>query len=141
MSGFEKFKEELTNKEKFYCSLTGKKISDKTWKVWPCSYCFSFGIDLKWKHWKDCHYFYLKCSVLLLADVFDKYKNISLKNYRLCPIHYLSASALNWDAIINMTKTKLKIISEADMYLPFEKGMRGRVSTCLKDIVNPTKII
>ena len=30
MSGFEKFKEELTNKEKFYCSLTGKKISDKT---------------------------------------------------------------------------------------------------------------
>ena len=40
-----------------------------------------------------------------------------------------------------MTKTKLKIISEADMYLPFEKGMRGRVPTCLKDIVNPTKII
>ena len=45
------------------------------------------------------------------------------------------------DAIINMTKTKLKIISEADMYLSFEKGMRGRVPTCLKDIVNPTKII
>ena len=42
-----------------------------------------------------------------------------------------------------MTKTKLKIISEADMLKlkPFEKGMRGRVSTCLKDIVNPTKII
>ena len=40
-----------------------------------------------------------------------------------------------------MTKTKLKIISEADKYLPFEKGMRGRVPTCLKDIVNPTKII
>ena len=40
-----------------------------------------------------------------------------------------------------MKKTKLKIISEADMYFPFEKGMRGRVPTCLKDIVNPTKII
>ena len=40
---------------------------------------------------KDYHYFYLKCGVLLLADVFDKCKNISLKNYGLCPIHYLSA--------------------------------------------------
>ena len=38
---------------------------------------------------KDYHHFYLKCGVLLLADVFDKYKNI--KNYGLCPIHYLSA--------------------------------------------------
>ena len=34
-----------------------------------------------------------------------------------------------------MRKTKLKIISEADMYFPFEKGMRGRVPTCLKDIM------
>ena len=37
----------------------------------------------KMKTVKDCHYFHLKCSALLLADVFDKYKNISLKNYGL----------------------------------------------------------
>ena len=45
---------------------------------------------------------YLKCGVLLLADVFEKFRNNSLKNYGLCPSHYLSAPALSWDAMLNM---------------------------------------
>ena len=40
---------------------------------------------------KDYHNLYLKCDVLLLADVFEKIRNNSLKNCRLCPSHYLSA--------------------------------------------------
>ena len=32
MSDFEKFKEELTGKEKFYSSLTNRKINDKEYK-------------------------------------------------------------------------------------------------------------
>ena len=38
---------------------------------------------------------YLKCEVLLLADVFEKFRNNSLKHYGLCPSHYLSESALS----------------------------------------------
>ena len=34
---------------------------------------------------------YLKCGVLLLVDVFEKFRNNIFKNYRLCPSHYLSA--------------------------------------------------
>ena len=42
---------------------------------------------------KDYHDLYLKCKVLLLADVLEKIRNNSLKNYGLCLSHYLSAPA------------------------------------------------
>ena len=54
---------------------------------------------------KDYHNLCLKCDVLLLADVFEKLRNNSLKNYGLCPSHYLSASALSCDAMLNMKKS------------------------------------
>ena len=59
------------------------------------------------KTMKDYNDLYVKCDVLLLRDVFEKFRNSSLKNYVLCPSHYLSAPALSWDAMLNMTKIKL----------------------------------
>ena len=49
---------------------------------------------------EDYHNFYLKCDVLLLPYVFEKFRNNSLKNYGLCPSHYLSAPGLSWNAIL-----------------------------------------
>ena len=122
MIDFEKFKEQLPSKEKFYSSSTGKKISEKEYervlKVWN---------KFEMKMMKDCHHLYLKCDDLLLTDVFEKFRNC-LKNYGLCPRHYLSAPDLSWDAILNMTKVELELISDLDMYIFFEKGMRGGVS-------------
>ena len=63
------------------------------------------------------HDLYLKCDVLLLADVFKKFRNRCLENYSLCPSHYLSVPALSWDAMLNMTKVELELISDVDMYL------------------------
>ena len=76
----------------------------------------------------DYHDLYLKCDVLLLVDVFKKFKNNSLKNYGLSPSHYLSAPSLSWDAVLKMTKIKLELISDPDMYIFFEKGIRGGIS-------------
>ena len=121
MSNFEKFKEQLPSKEKFYSSLTGKKISqyEHVIKVWN-------RLEMKMmKNYQDLH---LKCGVLLLADVFEKLRNNSLKNYGLHPSHYLNAPALSWDAMLNMTKVELQLISDLDMYIFFQKGMRGGVS-------------
>ena len=73
------------------------------------------------------HDLYLKCDVLLLVDIFEKFRNNSLNNYGLCTSHYSSASALSWDAILNMTKAKLELIPYSDMYIFFEKGTRGGV--------------
>ena len=53
----------------------------------------------------------------------------------------LRAPALSWDAMLNMKKIGLELISDAGMYFVFEKDMSGGVFTFLKDIVKPTIII
>ena len=77
---------------------------------------------------KDYHKLHSRCDLSLLADVFEKFSNNSLRNYGLCPSHYSHAPGLRWDAVLNMTKFELELISDADMYLFFEKDMRGGVS-------------
>ena len=51
-----------------------------------------------------------------------------MKSYELCPSYYSNAPALSCDAMLNMSKVELELISDADMYLFFEKDMRGGVS-------------
>ena len=80
------------------------------------------------KAMKDYHDLYLKCDVLLLSDVFEKFRNNNGKNYGLCQGHYLRAPDLSWDVILNMTKVELELIPDPDMFMFFEKGMRGGVS-------------
>ena len=66
MNNFEKFKEELSSKEKFYSSLTDRKITDK-----ENEHILNVLNRYKMKTMKDYHDLYLKCDVLLLADVFE----------------------------------------------------------------------
>ena len=80
------------------------------------------------KTMKDYHDLYLKCDVLLLEDIFEKFRNNTFKNYGLCSSHYLSTPTLSQDAMLNMTKVEIEIIPGPDMYTFFEKDMRGRVS-------------
>ena len=80
------------------------------------------------KTMKDYHDLHLKCEVLLLTDVSEKFGNNSMKRYGLCPSHYLRAPALTWHAMLNMTKVKLELNSDSGIYIFFEKGMRGGVS-------------
>ena len=76
VSGFEMFKEELPSKETLYGSLMGKKINDKEYE-----YVFKFWDRFERETRKHYHGLYLKCDVLLLADVFERFRNSSLKNY------------------------------------------------------------
>ena len=77
---------------------------------------------------RDYHHSYLKCNVLSLANVFGKFRSNSLKNNGLCPIHYLSVTALSWDAMLNMTKVNLKLMPGHEMYILFEKSSGGENS-------------
>ena len=116
-------KKKFEAKNSFIVHWKAKKDDNKEYeyivKVWD-----KFGTKTI-KGYYNC---YLKCDVLLLANVFGKYINSSLKNNGLCPSHYLSEPGLTWDAILSMTKVKTELISDADMYLFFEKNMRGGVS-------------
>ena len=52
------------------------------------------------KTMQNCHKLDLKCGVLLLADLLEKFRNYSFKNYGLCTsFFFLSAPALNLDAV------------------------------------------
>ena len=67
--------------------------------------------------------------------MFEKFRNNSLKNYGLCLSHYLSESGLSWDAMCKMTKTKLELISDPDMYRFFEKVTRGTKGTSISKLI------
>ena len=87
------------------------------------------------KNYRD---FYLKCDALLLADVFEKFRKNTLKNYGLCPSHYLSAPGLSWNSILKMTKIELELTPDPDMYIFFVKCQRGGILIFLIDTAKPT---
>ena len=80
------------------------------------------------KNMGDYHDHYLKKDVLLLADVFEKFTSKSLKLSKLDPSHYFSSPGLSWNAMLKMTGIKLKLISDINMHLFIEKGLREGIS-------------
>ena len=80
----------------------------------------------------DYHDLYLKTDVLLLADAFEKFISTCLEYYRLDPCHYFSSPGLSWDAMLKMTVIELELITDIDMDLFIQKGMRGGISYIAK---------
>ncbi|XP_022784290.1 uncharacterized protein LOC111324887 [Stylophora pistillata] len=124
MSSIEKFGEtELPPKREFYSKLNDCDISEEDYehakKIWN---------EFKMRNMGDYHDLYLKSNVLLLADVFEEFRNVCLENYNLDPAWYYTAPGLAWDAALKVTKVELELLSDPDMLLMFEKGIRGRIS-------------
>ena len=63
-----------------------------------------------------------------MADVFENFRDICIKNYNLDPAHYYTAPGLAWDAALKVTEVELELLSDMDMLLMVEKGIRGGVS-------------
>ena len=80
------------------------------------------------KNLEDYHNLYNQVDVLLLADVFKNFRNICIKNYKLDPAHYYTVLGLAWKAMLKITEVKLELLSDIDMLLMVEKGIRGGVS-------------
>ena len=110
-------------REAFYSKLTGKGITEKNYKhvlnVWN---------TFNMKSMKDYHKLYNETDVLLLADVFENFRDLCLKIYGLDPAYYFTAPGLAWDACLKMTNINLELLSETNMLLMFEKGIRGGIS-------------
>ena len=124
MDSLKRLKEiKLPSKEAFYFRLNDEDISDENnvhaQKVWE---------TFEMKNLKDYHNLYNQVDVLLLADVFENFRNICIKNYKLDPAHYYTAPGLAWDAALKITEVKLELFSDIDMLLMVEKGTRGGVS-------------
>ena len=124
MNGIKKFSEEkLPPKEKFFSKLNDCGVSDEDYnhaqKVWK-----EFGI----KDLGEYHDLYLKSDVLLLADVFEEFRNVCTKKYSLDPAWYYTSPGLSWDAVLKHSGVKLELLTDPDMLLMVEKGIRGGVA-------------
>ena len=124
MDSLERFKEtKLPPKEAFYSKLNNEDISDEDHthaeKVWD---------TFEMKNLQDYHNLYNETDVLQLADVFENFRNICMENYKLDPAYYFTAPGLAWDACLKITDVELELLTDIDMLLMFEKGIRGGVS-------------
>ena len=124
MDTLERLKEtKLPPKEAFYSKLNNEDISDEDYahaqKVWRV---------FKMEHFKEYHNLYNETDVLLLGDVFESFRNICIENYKLDPAHYYTAPGLAWDAALKITGVELELLSDIDMLLMVENGIRGGVS-------------
>ena len=81
--------------------------------------------ELKSKNLSDYHELYLQSDTLLLADVFENLRNKCIEIYELDPAHFLSAPVLAWQACLKKTEIELELLTDIDMLLMAEKGIRG----------------
>ena len=70
---------------------------------------------------------FVQRNTLLLADVFENSRNMCLQIYELDPAKFLSAPGLAWQAALKETKVKLDLLTDLDMLLMVEKGVRGGI--------------
>ena len=69
----------------------------------------------------------MQSDTLLLADVFKNFRDMCLKEYELDPAHFLSLSGLAWQACLKKTNVELELLTNYDMLLMVEEGIRGRI--------------
>jgi hypothetical protein len=123
--------------DKFYSKLNGTTISYKdylkaqyVWKKFNC------------KTMLDYHNLYLSSDVLLLADVWENFKKVCMKIYKLDVSYYYTAPSLSWDAFLYHTQLEyqdklkkdfeIELITDMDMYLFVENNIRGGLSQISK---------
>ena len=88
----------------------------------------------------EYHDLYIKIDTLLLADMFEDFRNKCLEIYELDPIYFVSAPGLAWQACLKKTRAKLELITDYDMLLMLKKGSEVEFVTqhigMLKQIIN-----
>ena len=87
--------------------------------------------DFEIKNLGEYHDLDLKSDALLLADVFENCREMCLKIYQLDPAKFFSAPGLTWQAALKKTKVKLDYLTDTDMLLMVEKGIRGGICNAI----------
>jgi hypothetical protein len=103
-----------------YSTLSQETLSDANYKHAQNVYD-----KLSCKSFKDYHMTYLKTDVLLLADVFENFRNTCYSYYGLDPANYISAPSLAWDAMLMKTGIELEQIYDPKILDIIERHKRG----------------
>ena len=118
---------QLPNREDFFNDLKQEPISledyEHAQRVWEA---------FQMKTFQDYHDLYLKTDVLLLADVMDNYRAVTLSSHQLDPLNFLTAPSLSFNAALKRTKVELRLLTDLDMIHFFQRGIRGGLSYICK---------
>ena len=103
----------LPDKKKlFLCKLNEEGIinidSVHGQKIWK---------EFKMKNLRERHDLYLQSYTLLLADVFQNFRDKCMEIYELDPTHFVSAQGLSWQACFKKTGVELELLTDSDMLL------------------------
>ena len=123
MDHWEKLNETLLpDKEDFHSHLNIEDIivADYAHGKSPCK-------DFEIKNLGEYSDLYIQRDVLLLADVFEDFRNIYLKIYKIDSIRFFTAPGLAWQAVLKKTKVILDFLTDINMLLMVEKGVRGGI--------------
>lgn len=117
--------QQLPPKEAFYNKLNNHSISNEEYQ-----FAQSVWKEFNIQNMLEYTDIYLKTDVLLLADVFENFRNTSLNLYGLDPAHYFTTAMLSWDAMLKYTGERIELLTDIDMLMFVERGIRGGVSQC-----------
>ena len=99
MDNWERFNEILLpNKEAFYSNLNMEDITDTDYR--HANKVFK---ELELKNLGEYHDLYVQSDTLLLAEVFENFRNMGIKVYELDPSHFSTAPGLAWQACLKKT--------------------------------------
>ena len=121
----------LPEKEDSYSNLNIEDITDADY-----AHAKRVCIDFEIKYSGEYHDLYVQSDTLLLADVFENFQNMCIEIYELNPAKYLSAPVLAWQAALKKIKIKLELLTDIDILLMVEKGIRGGYVILFIDIKN-----
>ena len=80
----------------------------------------------------DYHYLYLRTDVVLLANVFAAFRDTCLKHYKLDPAHFYTSPGLASNTCLKRTGIRLELLTDPDMLLIFERGIRGGITQTVR---------
>ena len=124
MDSWDRFnKTSLPSIKCFYSNLNMSEVSDTDYKH-TCSIWREFGI----RNMGEYHDLYLRINVILLANVFESFRQVCLENYGLNPSHFYTVPGLAWKACLKKTGIRLELLLDPDMFLMFERGIRGGIT-------------
>ena len=112
----------MPSKESFYNNLNMENIED-------IDYRHGNNVFNKFKlnNLGEYHDLYVQSDTLLLADVFENFRDTCLKEYELDPAHFLSLPEIAWQAFLKKTNVELELVTDYDMLLMVEEGIRGGI--------------
>jgi len=115
----------LPSRASFYSSLSGDTVSESDYahavNVWQRFSIRTLG------EYSDL---YLKIDVLLLADIFENFRNSCIASYGLDPAYYYTLPGFTWDAMLKYTRVNFELLTDIDMVMFIERGIRGGLSQC-----------